>query len=104
MTETLDEIVYRLDTYAPLVGTTFAVGPDGEVPVELVSAIELPGPGTCFSVIFRAAPDAPLDQRTYRVQHPSLGAFPLFLVPLGPSEDDGRLELQAIVYRLGDQP
>jgi hypothetical protein len=38
------------------------------------------------------------------VQHPSLGAFPLFLVPLGPSEDDGRLELQAIVYRLGDQP
>ena len=100
MTETREETIYRLDTYAPLVGTTFAVGPDGEVRVELVSATESPGPGTCFSLIFRAASDAPLDQRTYRVEHPSLGAFPLFLVPLGPSDDDGRLELQAIVYRL----
>jgi hypothetical protein len=102
MTETLDETIYRLDTFAPLVGTTFAVGPDGEVPVELVSATELPGPGTCFSLVFRAAADAPLEQLTYRVEHPSLGAFPLFLVPLGPSEDDGRMELQAIVNRLED--
>jgi hypothetical protein len=102
MTETLDETIYRLETYAPLVGTTFAVGPDGEVPVELVSATELPGPGTCFSLIFRAAGGVRLDQCTYRVEHPSLGTFPLFLVPLGPSEDDGRMELQAIVNRLGD--
>jgi hypothetical protein len=102
MTETFDEIVYRLDSYTPLVGTTFAVGPDGDVPVELVSATELPGQGSCFSLIFRAAADAPLAQCTYRVEHPSLGAFPLFLVPLGPSEDDGRMELQAIVNRLGD--
>lgn len=102
MTETLDETIYRLDTYAPLVGTTFTVGPDGDVPVELVSATELPGPGTCFSLVFRAAADVSLAQCTYRVEHPSLGAFPLFLVPLGPSEDDGRMELQAVVNRLGD--
>ena len=101
MTETLDETIYRLDTYAPLVGSTFGVGPNGEVPVELASATELPGHGVCFSLIFRAAADAPLDQRTYRVEHDSLGDFPLFLVPLGPC-DDGRLELEAIVNRPGD--
>jgi hypothetical protein len=103
MTETLDETIYRLDAYAPLVGTTFAVGPEGDVPVELVSATELSGTGTCFSLIFRAAAEAPLAQCTYRVGHPLLGEFPLFLVPLGPSEDDGRMELQAIVNRLGTE-
>lgn len=102
MTETLDENVYRLKSYVPLVGSTFDVGPDGEVPVELVSATELPGVGECFSLVFRAAADAPLDQRTYRLEHPALGDFPLFLVPLGPSDDDGRLELEAVVYRLED--
>ena len=103
MTETLDETIYRLDTYAPLIGSTFCVGPNGEVPVELVSATELPVHGVCFSLIFRATADAPLDQRTYRVEHDLLGDFPLFLVPLGPC-DDGRLELEAIVNRPGAEP
>jgi hypothetical protein len=101
MTDTLEQNVYRLESYAPLVGSTFDVGPEREVPLELVSATELPGSGTCFSLVFRAAAGTPLDQRTYRVEHPALGDFPLFLVPLGPA-DDGRLELEAIVYRLED--
>jgi hypothetical protein len=100
MTETLDEKVYRLDSYVPLVGSTFDVGPEGEqVAVELLSATELPGRGECFSLVFRAAADARLDQRTYRVEHSALGDFPLFLVPLGPA-NDGRLELEAVVNRL----
>lgn len=102
MTETLDENVYRLDRYVPLVGSTFEVGPEGEqVAVELVSVTGLPGRGECFSLVFRAPAGAPLDQRTYRVEHRSLGDFPLFLVPLGPS-DDGRLELEAVVNRPED--
>jgi hypothetical protein len=101
MTETLDEKIYRLASYRPLVGSTFDVGPNGDVPVELVSVTELPGSGECFSLVFRAAGGALLDQRTYRMEHPALGDFPLFLVPLGPA-DDGRLELEAVVYRLAD--
>jgi hypothetical protein len=99
MTETLDEIVYRYDSYVPLVGSTFTVGESGDtVAVELVSVTRLPARGECFSLTFRTA-DARLDQRTYRVEHPSLGEFPLFLVPLGP-RDDGRMELEAVVNRL----
>jgi hypothetical protein len=102
MTETLHENVYRLDSYVPLVGSTFEVGPVGEqVAIELVSATDLPGRGECFSLVFRAPAGAPLAQLTYRVEHPQLGDFPLFLVPLGPS-DEGRLELEAVVNRPED--
>jgi Domain of unknown function (DUF6916) len=101
MTDPTDEIIYRHGTYVPLVGTTFDVErPDGaHVAVKLVDATELQAGGACFSLLFRGPSDAPLEQRTYRVEHAALGEFPLFLVPLGPNAD-GAQELEAVVNRL----
>ena len=101
MMDSPDEVIYRHGTYAPLVGSVFEVHrPDGgSVSVELVDATELPGRGECFSLIFRGPASAPLDQRTYRVEHRALGDFPLFLVPLGPCDEGGQ-ELEAVVNRL----
>lgn len=102
MTDSPDEIVYRHGTYVPLVGSTFDIRrPDGDdVAVELVDATALHGGrGECFSLVFRGPAESPLDQRTYRVEHRALGAFPLFLVPLGPREDGG-LAFEAIINRL----
>ncbi len=100
MIDSADERIYRHGTYAPLVGSSFDIErPDGEhVAVELVDATSLPGRGECFSLLFRGPADASLDQRTYRVEHRSLGGFPLFLVPLGPG-DDGAHQFEAVVNR-----
>lgn len=101
MTDTFDERIYRHETYAPLVGSSFEVEcPSGDrVAVELVDATSLPGRGECFSLLFHGPADAPLDQRTYRVEHRALGNFPLFLVPLGPGVD-GAHQFEAVVNRL----
>jgi hypothetical protein len=101
MADALEEVIYRHGTYAPLVGNVFDVrdADGGSVPVELVNATELPGRGECFSLVFRAQAGVPLDQRTYRVEHGTLGGFLLFLVPIGQA-DDGRQELEAVVNRL----
>jgi len=45
-----------------------------------------------FSLIFRGSRGAALVQDTYRVEHPQLGVFPLFLVPIGPNQDDMRYQ------------
>ena len=99
------DVIYRRATYVPLVGTAFEVHrPEGgAVGVELVDATELPGGGgECFSLVFRGQADASLDQRTYQMEHDSLGEFPLFLVPIGPAED-GRPRFEAVINRLGGQ-
>jgi len=97
------DVIYSFGTYRPLVGSEFEIQPaeGGEsVAVELAEAIERPSNGECFSLLFRGPPGARLDQRTYRVEHPAVGEFALFLVPLGFAAD-GRPELEAIVNRLG---
>lgn len=101
MTDGRDEVIYRHGTYVPLVGSSFDVERrEGDiVSVELVDATALPGRGEAFSLLFRGSSDATLDQRTYRVEHRALGDFPLFLVPLGPT-DDGAQEFEAVVNRL----
>lgn len=45
-----------------------------------------------FSLVFRGGPSPPLPQRIYRVEHESLGALDLFLVPLGPDAVGERYE------------
>jgi hypothetical protein len=100
MTDAPEDVIYRHGTYAPLVGSAFEIHrPDGRsVPFELVEAAQLPGRGECFSLVFRGPGEVPLDQRAYRVEHPTIGAFSLFLVPLGPS--NGSQQLEAVVNRL----
>jgi hypothetical protein len=41
-----------------------------------------------YSLIFREVKGPALLQGTYRVEHPQLGVFPLFLVPIGPKQGD----------------
>lgn len=46
-----------------------------------------PEPTPRFSLIFRG-PSTPVAQDTYRVEHSRLGAFSLFLVPVGPGRGE----------------
>lgn len=90
----------RLETYAPLVGSTFAIHRLGALPlsVKLASATRLPGVGESFSLIFRGHGNAKLAQQVYNLEHPRLGSFPLFLVPVGrPTKGQ---EFQAVVNRI----
>jgi hypothetical protein len=45
-----------------------------------------------FSLLFHGPLSPILPQRTYRVEHEALGAFDLFLVPLGPDRAGQRYE------------
>lgn len=47
-----------------------------------------------FSIFFRAPGATPLGQGIYRLRHPALGIFDLFLVPVG--RDDDAMYYQAV--------
>lgn len=75
------------------------------VEVTLVEVKDLLPPGTVttdgresFSLVFRGG-TAVLRQNTYRIEHPSLGRFQLFLVPGGP-DSVGAQSFVAIINRL----
>ena len=75
------------------------------IDVALVEVKDLaPGTNTaqtgaeCFSLLFRGGSVA-LPQNTYKIEHPSLGTFPLFLVP-GKPDDNGAQSFVAIINRL----
>lgn len=91
----------RLATYVPLVGSTFRIhrSPARPLSVKLVSATRLPSEaGESFSLIFRGHGNAKLGQETYTLEHPRLGEFPLFLVPVG-APVKGQ-DFQAVVNRI----
>jgi hypothetical protein len=46
-------------------------------------------PDRPFSLVFVSQGPGALPQRIYRLEHPRLGAFELFLVPLGPGGPTG---------------
>jgi hypothetical protein len=74
--------------FAALREDRFLIEPGDEAPAfaaELVEVTEIarePGGRAPFSLVFRGGPDPPLPQRIYRVQHQSLGAMDIFLVPI----------------------
>ena len=45
----------------------------------------LPVKRSPFSLIFTGPPQPVLPQKTYRVDHSSIGTFEIFIVPIGPS-------------------
>jgi hypothetical protein len=101
---------FTTETFAPRVGETFRILPDGGAPVDatLVEVTPLGESATgasvsgradggggrpqAFSLVFRAQPAVLLSQRIYRTEHGALGAFDLFLVPIGPDADGMRYE------------
>jgi hypothetical protein len=79
------------------------------VEVELVRVKDLPtgGPaapsgGECFSLVFVGGSKA-FEQGTYRIAHPSLGTFQLFLVPSG-ADAVGAQSYVATINRIGYSP
>jgi len=82
---------WTVDTFTPLVGEAFAleVEPGSTVEARLAEATgrELPGaPRAPFSLVFVGPAEPLLPQGSRRLEHPSLGAFELFLVPIGRDE------------------
>jgi hypothetical protein len=71
------------------------------VAVTLLKVTDMPAPkgGECFTLLFRGGSGTPLAQNTYTVDHPSLGRFLLFVVPVGP-DDNGAQGYLATINRL----
>jgi hypothetical protein len=92
----LDELT--IDDFAHRLGETFAAtAAEGRaLTLTLASVDALPGPPdgrrTPFSLEFRDAARDHVPQQTVAVEHPELGAFDLFVVPLGPAPEGMRYE------------
>lgn len=87
---------FEAATFDDRIGATLAVETTtGVVEVELVEVRHLPRHShppdgvraEPFSLTFAGPADRPFDQGTYAVALEGLGAFDLFLVPLGPRGD-----------------
>ena len=102
----LDQLT--LASFAELLHSQFRVhvGPATVVELELVEATATPNARMeaaadsalgNFSLIFSGPADRLLAQQMYRFEHPQIGAFDLFIVPIG--REEGRLRYQAIFNR-----
>jgi hypothetical protein len=88
-------------TFEPHVGEAFLLHEGSGPPVEVVlveatvlatlSSSEARAP---FSIVFRQASGAFLQQGMYGVEHSTVGACDLFLVPIGP--DGGGMRYEAV--------
>ncbi|MGA7730024.1 MAG: hypothetical protein WCD37_02000 [Chloroflexia bacterium] len=96
---------FTANTFTPYIDGTFRVFPNSPSPVDLVltSVTEMQssyrgGPGaaqrTPFSIIFRGPMNAFLPQQIYPMEHSEIGAFEIFLVPIGP--DSGGMQYEAV--------
>ncbi|MBI5930061.1 MAG: hypothetical protein HY862_12185 [Chloroflexi bacterium] len=56
---------------------------------ELNANRSLPGHRRAFSILFRAAPDATviLHQHIFKIEHPQVGTYDIFIVPVGMDEN-----------------
>jgi hypothetical protein len=93
---------FTVDTFAPLVGSMFVVHVDATnvLDLELVEAVPMGGPdsmaaiqGRPFSLSFRGPRTPVMVQRIYPMDHPTLGSFEVFLVPVGSDEHGMLYEL-----------
>lgn len=86
---------FVVGTFGGHLGEKFRVRVDASsaLGLELISATELDeGSGRPFSIVFRGPGDVLLPQRIYRMEHAEIGAFDIFLVPIGPDEAGMRYE------------
>lgn len=86
---------FHQDTFAAHLNGKFTVNLDAGIQVELeliriTQPSFIPAGTECFSLVFRGPMQPALPQRTYPVQHPELGSFQLFMVPVG-IENEGLL-------------
>jgi hypothetical protein len=88
-----------LEHFRPLVDQEFGLrAADVELELRLDEAVPSgharPGTRQPFSLIFTAASSAMLPQGIYQVEHDTLGAMDVFLVPVGLKHS--RVEYQAV--------
>ena len=86
---------FTVGTFSGHLGDSFRVHPEDSstLDLELVSSTGLnEGSERPFSIVFRGPGDALLPQRIYRMEHAEIGAFEIFLVPIGPDEEGLRYE------------
>ncbi len=81
--------------FARQLNTAFLVRPEGSAPVGIVlTEIGLPGSPDAashaedadnekFALLFRGPLGSPLSQDTYAFEHPRIGSFAMFIVPVG---------------------
>jgi hypothetical protein len=89
------------DLFAPHLGSVFRVQA-GAATVDLtlafVSELRSSPRAQAFSIEFRGPVTAALPQGEYRFEHPKIGAFQLFIVPVGRVDDE--LEYEAVFNRV----
>jgi hypothetical protein len=84
-------------SFAPAVGDTFTVDAEdaGQLELELLEsrlhdpdapAEDASGARAQFTLTFRGPADPLLPQRIYHLEHPSLGALEIFIVPIAHDE------------------
>lgn len=88
-----------LELAQSLAGSVFSLATaDPQQPIQLrldqVKESAAAGQYIQFSLLFRGPLDAPLVQQTFLLSHPELEQLPVFLVPVGQSEDN--IQYQAI--------
>jgi hypothetical protein len=88
-------------TFAPLTGEKFRAALDGAASADLtlsavdeVSGAAFQGPLTRqpFSLVFHGPQEPRFHQGTYQLEHPAIGSFALFLVPISPDEQGPRYQ------------
>lgn len=88
--------------FAENLNSTFQFRLDDSKTVELVlfevSELKESARKEMFSILFRGAGDLMLPQRLYSVEHELMGAFDIFLVPVGVNEKG--YEYEAVFNRL----
>jgi hypothetical protein len=88
---------FTLETFADRIGERFVVAAEtGDLDAELVEAtaltgmsgheLETPGDRGPFSLVFLGPVEPILPQAIYRFEHDELGAFDIFVVPIGRDE------------------
>ena len=92
-------------SFAPAVGDTFVLdaGEAGSLELELlesrlhdpdVAAVDSSGTRAPFTLVFRGPVEPLLPQRIYRLEHESLDAMEIFIVPIG--RDDAGTIYEAV--------
>lgn len=87
---------FTMDTFSGHVGTRFLMhyGDSRTAELELISVSDVgSSPRQIqFSLEFQGPGDAPIAQGIYRIEHNTLGALELFLVPIGRNQTGVRYE------------
>jgi hypothetical protein len=103
-------VYFNKSTFTPYVNTKFRVylSSPSVVSLTLLEVVDHPVTsenqqaaqgGECFSLQFTGSSLKAFNQKTYRVDHPALGEFSMFLVPVSPRTGTGPLHYEAVINR-----